>query len=131
MNFELSGKANPLLVAEFDSLMEAVARVQQSHPFRLDAWVALPDRLLCVWTLPAGDMDTVGRWRAIRRAFAGAIGPGRVRWRAAEPPRLITGVVDYAESVRRCWFAPVRRGLVSRPEDWLYSSIQQDGMRAA
>ena len=42
-------------------------------PFRIDAWVVLPDHMHCLWTLPAGDADFLGRWRAIKTAFSKAL----------------------------------------------------------
>lgn len=126
MTLALAQPGQRLLVDEIDALRAAFKRVQHHRPFRLDAWVALPDRMLCVWTLPSGDMDTAGRWRAIRRSFAASVGPGRARWRSAEPPRIISSVVDYADCVRQCWFAPVRQGLAARPEEWAHSSIHED-----
>lgn len=123
MSFSLSRKGKDLLVDEIAALHAAIVSTQLTMPFRADAWVILPDGMHCVWTLPKGDMNIGARWRAVRRNFAHAVGPGRVRWRPAGPPRVIAGVVDYAESVRQCWFAPVNAGLVARPEDWAHSSI--------
>lgn len=102
------------------------ARVRRHRPFRLDAWVALPDRLDCIWTLPSGDFDVAGRWRAIRRGLAESVGAGRIRWDPARSGLPVTGMTEYANLVRRCWFAPVRRGLVARPEEWAHSSIHQE-----
>ncbi|MCB1342327.1 MAG: hypothetical protein KDK24_14925 [Pseudooceanicola sp.] len=116
-----------------DALMAlpgVLARVQRNRPFRLDAWVALPDRLDCIWTLPTGDLDVAGRWRAIRRGLADAVGPGLVRWQPARAALPVTGMTEYADLVRRCWFAPVRRGLVARPEDWAFSSIHRESTAA-
>jgi putative transposase len=39
-------------------------------PFRVEAWVVLPDHMHCLWTLPPGDADFPCRWRAIKIAFA-------------------------------------------------------------
>ena len=40
------------------------------RPFHIDAWVVLPEHMHCVWTLPEGDADSPGRWRAIKTLFA-------------------------------------------------------------
>lgn len=56
------------------------SRVRARAPFRIDAWVVLPDHTHCLWTLPPGDDDFPGRWRAIKIVFAKAIP-------AAEPRR--------------------------------------------
>lgn len=126
MTFTLTRKGQGMLVEEISALHSAIVKAQLTMPFRADAWVILPDRMHCVWTLPKGDMDLEKRWRTVRRHFSAVIGPGRVRWRPAGPPRVVPTVVDYAECVRHCWFAPVQQGLVPRPEDWAHSSIHQE-----
>jgi len=30
---------------------------RRERPFRIDAWVVLPDHMHCVWTLPEGKED--------------------------------------------------------------------------
>jgi REP element-mobilizing transposase RayT len=46
-----------LLLAWIDRLRDAVRRVVAQRPFRIDAWVFLPDHLHCLWTLPQDDAD--------------------------------------------------------------------------
>ncbi|WP_203563979.1 hypothetical protein [Deefgea sp. CFH1-16] len=41
------------LVQHIDLLREAVAYTRQRHPFRIHAWVVLPDHLHCILELPA------------------------------------------------------------------------------
>ena len=64
---------NDLLVREIGLLRETVRRVRSRHPFRIDAWVVLPDHLHCVWTLPPGDSDFSMRWRLIKSGFSRAL----------------------------------------------------------
>lgn len=55
-------------------------------PFYIDAWVVLPDHMHCLWTLPEGDTDFPGRWRAIKTAFSKSLpigesqSPVMIRW---------------------------------------------------
>ena len=56
---------NDLLVREISLLRKTVRVVQERHPFRIDAWVVLPEHLHCVWTLPPGDADFSMLWRLI------------------------------------------------------------------
>ena len=51
-------KRTDLLVEHVGRLREAVAVTKAERPFRIDAWVVLPDHLHCVWTLPGGDFAT-------------------------------------------------------------------------
>jgi putative transposase len=57
-------------VRHVDALRDAIRRVRTRAPFRVDAWVVLPDHMHCLWSLPEGDADFPGRWRAIKIAFA-------------------------------------------------------------
>lgn len=56
-----------LLVERVDLLREAVRICKQKTPFHIDAWVVLPEHTHCIWTLPPGDSDYSGRWRAIKK----------------------------------------------------------------
>jgi putative transposase len=49
----LERKNNDLLIREVDLLRETVRAVRQRHPFRIDAWVVLPEHIHVVWTLPS------------------------------------------------------------------------------
>jgi putative transposase len=66
----LRDRHSHLLVMQIDVLHQAVRQVRARAPFRIDAWVVLPDHMHCLWTLPEGDADFPGRWRAIKIAFA-------------------------------------------------------------
>jgi putative transposase len=59
-----------LLTDHIDAFRDAVRLVHRRKPFHIDAWVVLPDHTHCVWTLPPGDTDYSGRWKAIKIAFA-------------------------------------------------------------
>jgi hypothetical protein len=54
----LRDRRSDLLVTQIDLLRGAVRRVRARAPFRIDAWVVLPDYLHCLWTLPQGDADS-------------------------------------------------------------------------
>ena len=56
-----------MLVIQSDALRDAVRQVRAGAPFHIDAWVVLPDHMHCRWTLPEGDADFPGRWRAIKK----------------------------------------------------------------
>ena len=71
----LLDRRSDLLVTQIHALREAVRQVRLHAPFHIDAWVALPDRIHCLWTLPAGDADFPGRRRAIKTPFSKACPP--------------------------------------------------------
>ena len=66
----LQDRSRRLLTDQIDLLRLSIARVKQSHPFRIDAIVILPDHLHAIWTLPADDHDYATRWRLIKKNFS-------------------------------------------------------------
>ena len=58
----LAARGDDLLVREVARLREAVRVTRAERPFRVDAWVVLPDHMHCVWTLPDADADYATRW---------------------------------------------------------------------
>jgi putative transposase len=53
----LLDRRSKLLVARIDALRDAVRQVRAHAPFRIDAWVILPDHMHCLWTLPQRDAN--------------------------------------------------------------------------
>ncbi|WP_281841818.1 transposase [Sinisalibacter aestuarii] len=53
----LQTRGRDLLTREVETLRKAVAQTRAERPFRIDAWVAMPDHMHAVWTLPEGDAD--------------------------------------------------------------------------
>ncbi|MDF2231041.1 transposase [Albimonas sp. CAU 1670] len=137
----LRDRRSDLLVREVDTLRAAVRDTMRAQPFRIDAWVVLPDHLHAVWSLPEGDADFPTRWRRIRSAFSRALpdepgsGPRRPGergiWQRRYWEHMIRDPRDHAAHVGYCWFNPVRHGYVERPEDWPFSSYLRDRGRWA
>jgi putative transposase len=73
----LLDRRSNLLVTRIDALREAVRHVRARVPFHIDAWVVLPDHLHCLWTLPEGDANFSGRWRAIKTALTKSLPSAR------------------------------------------------------
>lgn len=126
------------LVRHIGTLRSAVAVTRAERPFRIDAWVVLPDHLHCVWTLPEGDSDYSVRWSVIKARFALAVPEGNRRtshivrrergvWQRRFWEHHIRDEDDFAAHVRYCWINPVKHGLVETPADWPYSSYHRDG----
>jgi putative transposase len=125
------------LVAEVDRLREAVRVTRDERPFRIDAWVVLPDHLHAIWTLPEGDADYAARWRLIKSRFSRGLPEGRQRlshlarqeraiWQRRFWEHHLRNDADVAAHLEYCWFNPVKHGLVERPEDWPWSSVHRD-----
>jgi putative transposase len=86
----LAGRGSRLLVDHVATLREAVRVTKAERPFRIDAWVVLPDHMHCLWTLPEGDSDYSVRMGAIKVRFSRALPEGRMR--ASHIIRRETGI---------------------------------------
>jgi putative transposase len=87
--------------------------------------VVLPDHMHCVWTLPEGDADVPGRWRAIKIAFSKSLPLNTVRspvplrkgergiWQRRYWEHTIRDEDDYARHLDYVHFNPAKHGLVS------------------
>ncbi len=69
----LRDRSSDILVRHVDLLRNAFRSVRAERPFTIDAIVILPEHLHTVWTLPDGDADYSGRWRAIKFRFTHAL----------------------------------------------------------
>ena len=134
----LAERGSRLLVTEVDRLREAVRATVAERPFRIEAWVVLPDHLHAVWTMPAGDAAYGERWGTIKARFSRGLPAGIRRasharrrekglWQRRFWERHLRDEEGLAAAVRYCWENPVRHGLVERPEDWPWSSWHRDG----
>ena len=69
----LRDRSSRALTDQIELLRAAFRVVRREHPFHIDAIAALPEHLHTIWTLPSGDDDYPGRWRAIKSAFTRTI----------------------------------------------------------
>jgi putative transposase len=130
-------------VALFDA---GLMRIQMRHPFKVDAFVILPDHIHTIWTLPDGDADYSKRWRLIKEAFTKEFVPqsepiARSRSRVAKNEQsiwqrrfwehVIRDEADYAAHADYIHYNPVRHGLTAAARDWPYSSFSQWVARGA
>jgi putative transposase len=133
----LLNRTSSLLVDHIAILRDAFRAVRSQRPFILDAVVVLPEHLHCIWTLPSGDADYPGRWRAIKTRFSRQISPGewrctsRVRkgergiWQRRYWEHTLRDEQDRTRHVDYIHFNPVKHGHVSRVVQWPYSSFHQ------
>jgi putative transposase len=133
----LRDRRSHLLVAHIDALRAAVRQVHARAPFRIDAWVVLPEHMHCLWTLPEGDADYPGRWWAIKGAFTKSLPSGEARsivmvrrgergiWQLRYWEHTIRDARDYAVHMDYVHFNPVKHGYVAHPGDWPYSSFRR------
>jgi len=50
----IADRGQSLLTDQISLLRKSVKEARQDRPFRIDAWVVMPDHMHCVWTLPEG-----------------------------------------------------------------------------
>ncbi len=150
----LADRSSSLLLHEVAALRLAVMQTRAQRPFKVDAWVVLPDHMHCIWTLPAGDADYSTRMGAIKGRFSQAVRrsgftptphpfnphgviAGRVRvgenpdlrteapiWKKRFWEHHIRDDADFAAHMEYCRINPVKHGLVDDPQDWPYTSFR-------
>lgn len=133
----LERHGNSLLTRHVDLLRSAVCSVRRRHPFRIQAWVVLPDHLHCIVELPADDSDYAMRWMLIKQTFAKAIpkteyrNDARVRreergiWQRRYWEHVIRDDDDWRGHLDYIHYNPVKHGYVQRVCDWPYSSFHR------
>ena len=119
-----------LLIDHVDHLRDCMKKVQQKHPFFIDAVVILPDHCHAIWTLPPEDNDYATRWMLIKSNFSRGlpkeerINASRLKkrergiWQKRYWEHLIRDDNDFARHVDYIHFNPVKHGYVERAVDW-------------
>jgi putative transposase len=128
-------RRSDLLVRHIDALRAAVRRTRRERPFRIDAWVVLPEHLHFVLTLPEGDDDFSNRIKAIKIRFVRALPPTERRstvrvargergiWQRRFWEHAIRNDADYARHMDYVHFNPVKHRYVTCAWDWPYSTF--------
>ena len=128
-------------------LREAFKYVMNRHPFKIDAFILLPDHLHCIWTLPHDDADFSTRWRLIKSYFSrkfdlvSRVDEGNPtmwidtssRSKKNEKPiwqrrfweHFIRDDEDFKRHVEYIHYNPVKHELAASPKDWLNSSFHR------
>jgi putative transposase len=132
----LAQRGDDLLLREIERLRQAVRLTRAERPFRIDAWVVLPDHLHAIWTLPQGDGDYATRWRLIKARFSAGVPKASLR--ASQTLRSERGIwqrrfwdhhlrndEDFAAHLKFCRDDPVLHGLADAAGTWLFSSFYQ------
>ena len=132
----LAQRGSDLLVTKVEALRHAVRVTKAERPFRIEAWVVLPDHMHFVWTLPENDADFSTRIGAIKARFSMGLEARNQRtshilrrekgiWQRRFYEHHIRNAAEYQAYVRYCWINPVKHGLVQRPEDWPFTSYNR------
>ena len=133
----LQRQHNNLLIRKIDLLRYIVTKVRKKYPFRIDAWVVLPDHLHCVWTLPPNETDFSLRWRLIKSGFSRNLPKTEYRsktrikakereiWQRHYWEHFIRDDLDYQRHIDYIHINPMKHGLVENVVDWPYSTFHR------
>lgn len=121
--------------------MNTLNQVQIQYPFVVEALVVLPDHLHVLCTLPKGDGDFSKRWGLIKANFSkkvkadwhreDLINSSRMKrqettiWQRRFWEHAIRDEEDFKKHFDYIHYNPVKHGLVSRVQDWPYSSFHR------
>ena len=123
----------------YEALKQSLRMVRAKHPFKIEAFVLLPDHLHCLWTLPENDADYAVRWNIIKRrvsqqtrdAIAAPLTDSRKqrgelgRWQRRFWEHQIRDERDFEKHVDYIHWNPVKHGYVEQVKDWPYSSFHR------
>ena len=131
----LLDRKKTLLVDHVNELRHAIYKTRKHKPFHIDGWVILPEHMHCIWTLPEGDDDYSGRWRAIKKVFSKSLPKTEYRskikekrnergiWQHRFWEHTIRDELDYQTHMDYLHFNPVKHGLVKNVHEWEYSTF--------
>ncbi len=119
---------------DFERLASSLARMREKHGFALTAWVFLPDHWHAI-VYPRYPLTISGLLKALKVSSMIAINRGRREagelWQGRFFDHALRTVKDYHETVEYIHLNPVRRGLVSKAEDWRWSGLLEYSGRDA
>ncbi|MEH6830371.1 MAG: transposase [Sulfitobacter sp.] len=137
LTITLAQRGSSTLVERIAVLRDAVRVTMETRPFRIDAWVVLPDHMHCVWTLPQADAEYSKRVQSIKARFSRELpmGPRRAShfarrekgiWQRRFWEHHIRDAADFENHIAYCWHNPIKHGYVDDVRDWPYSSWHRD-----
>jgi putative transposase len=132
----LADRRSFALTENIEHLRASFRRVKVTQPFAIVAMAVLPEHLHAIWTLPPGDADYPGRWRAIKTGFTHDLIRAGVQitrnakgecdlWQRRFWEHTIRDDNDLARHVDYLHYNPVKHGLVARVADWPHSSFHR------
>lgn len=123
------------------ALRTAINRVREKRPFRINAFVLLPDHFHCLWTLPLNDNNLSTRLRLIKTYVTKHYGNDlaldldvsvsrtkrkeRNLWQRRFWEHLIRDDADFTQHCDYIHYNPVHHQFCQVPTDWHYSSVHR------
>ncbi len=119
---------SPLTEDDFGVLARVIDARRREHGFLLTAWVFLPDHWHAIIGLRYPKTVSLVleslKVASTRRINSRQHDSGRL-WQGRFFDRVLRTVKEYHETVEYIHSNPVRRGLVARPDEWRWSSVQE------
>ncbi len=120
-------------------LHNALRYTNDRHPFKIVAFVIMPDHLHFIWTMPDDSSDFSIRWRLIKSHFTRnyqsnenvSVSPSRKMkgerdiWQRRFWEHLIRDEQDLTRHIEYIHFNPVKHGLANSPAEWENSSFSE------
>lgn len=124
----LADRKSSLLIDQFKLLSSVTNQVKRKYPFRMRAWVVLPEHLHMIWTLPECDANYMQRIWSIKTAFSKQHQQQSQKtdikiWQNRYWEHVIRNQTDLNNHINYIHFNPVKHGYVSKPIEWRYSSF--------
>lgn len=133
---------NPILIKPtvIDAMRNAILNVKNKYPFKIEAWVVMPDHMHCIWALPPGDCDYSKRWGLFKKEVSQKCHPELIDlkpsssqtkrrelpfWQRRFWEHLIRDDKDYEKHMGYTHYNPVKHGVVKRVQDWPYSTFHK------
>jgi putative transposase len=124
----LSKKRQILSEADLNCLAQVITERRKRHGFQVIAWVFLPDHWHAI-LYPRSPLTISEVMETIKVSSTRRINRIRkqagVLWQGRFFDRALRTVKEYGETLEYIHWNPVKAGLVSRPEDWPWSSVHQ------
>ena len=131
----------PILTTEIvrQALRQGIQQARQTLPFKIEAWVLLPDHLHTIWTLPHDHDNYSSRWAIIKRQVSKIyaadslerISDSRQRrresgiWQRRFWEHYIRNDLDFERHMDYLHWNPVKHGYVRKVIDWQFSSFHR------
>jgi len=115
-----------MVEGDFQLLAQALREARRRQGFRLTAWVFLPDHWHAI-LYPPYPLTVSQAMKAVKLSSMILLnrrqGEAAELWQGRFFDRALRTVQEYNEKVEYIHLNPLRRALVSRPQDWRWSSV--------
>ena len=131
LTVKLLPERRDLVEADFACLARCLDTVRSRQRFFITAWVFLPNHAAAghVILFPPYPLTISEAMKSVKLTSTNSLGRFRGEtgelWQRRFFDHALRNVQDYWETVEYIHLNPVRRGLVSKPQDWIWSSAAE------